>query len=98
MFNIYQTNLAILQDRLIRALGQNPASLGVKCPFPQLNVLSGVENVNKTAVGTAAYQRQDISTSSAKGFTQTQYYNPTNTQNYTPPANPVPKTTPVHKG
>ncbi|KAI8797530.1 protein transport protein Sec31A isoform X1 [Biomphalaria glabrata] len=96
--NTSDTNLAILQDRLIRALGQNPASLGVKCPFPQLNVLSGVENVNKTAVGTAAYQRQDISTSSAKGFTQTQYYNPTNTQNYTPPANPVPKTTPVHKG
>ncbi|KAH9518587.1 Protein transport protein Sec31A [Bulinus truncatus] len=106
--NTSDTNLAILQDRLIRALGQNPATLGVKFPFSQVNVQSGetsVGNVSKPVGGSTDYQAltgQSSSAASAKSFVQNQYYNPVaanaQTQNYTPNVNPLPKTTPVHKG
>ncbi|XP_059175772.1 protein transport protein Sec31A-like isoform X2 [Physella acuta] len=87
--NTSDVNLAILQDRLLRALGQNPASHGIASPFQQYNVLPTAQQTAGPKMTPAAdhhgSQRghqsmagqggsQTTSTSTANYYSQAQYY------------------------
>lgn len=91
----FQMNLAILQDRLLRALGQNTVSHGIASPFPQYVLPTAQQTAGRKITPAADHHgthhghqsmagqgdSQTTSTSTANYYSQAQFYSPVSSTN-----------------